>query len=267
MAAGAGQRIWTLAGVVWLEMLRRKDVYVLLILLASLLGYLLSLEFFGSTAAVRYIWEAGLLMAWLFSWVLTVSLVTRQIPNEERTGTIFPLLSKPVSRNEMLLGKWFGGWTAASVATAAFYAAVIGVVLVRGGEVDPVTLIQGYLLHAAMLAILAGLALTLSTCLTREAAMTLTYIAAIVCFLFVPRVAEMLVFAEGAARVFVSGLYYGLPHFELFDMRRRMVHGWGAAPWSVVGGILLYAFLWTLGLLFASAAIYRNKSLRRDLLG
>lgn len=266
MAYGAGQRIWTLASVVWLEMLRRKDVYVLLILLAALLGYLLSLDFFGSTAAVRYIWEAGLLLAWLFSWVLTVSIVCRQIPNEERTGTVFPLLSKPVSRNELLVGKWFGGWTAASVATAAFYAAVIGVVLLRGGAVDPFTLCQSFLLHAAMLAILAALALTFSTCLTREASLTLTYIVAVVCFLFVPRVAEMLVYAEGPARVFVSGLYYGLPHFELFDMRRRMVHGWGAAPWSVVAGILLYAALWTAGLLLASAAIYRNKSLRRDLL-
>ena len=79
--------------------------------------------------------------------------------------------------------------------------------------------------------------------------------------------AEMLLFAEGLARVFVAGLYYGLPHFELFDMRRRMVHGWGAAPWPVVAGVLLYACLWTAGLLCASAAIYRNKSLRRDLLG
>jgi ABC-type transport system involved in multi-copper enzyme maturation permease subunit len=267
MAAGRAQRIWTLAGVVWLEMLRRKDVYILLILLAALLGYLLSLEFFGSTAAVRYIWEVGLLLAWLFSWILTISLVSRQIPNEERTGTVFPLLSKPVSRNELLIGKWFGGWTAASVATAAFYGAVTGVVLLRGGDIEPITLVQGFVLHAAMLAILAALSLALSTFLTREAALTLSYIAAVVCFLFVPRVAEMLVYAEGPARVFVSGLYYGLPHFELFDMRRRMVHGWGAAPWSVVAGVLLYAVVWTAGLLFASAAVYRNKSLRRDLLG
>jgi ABC-type transport system involved in multi-copper enzyme maturation permease subunit len=256
-------RIGTLAGMVWMEMLRRKDVYVLMILLVFLLAYLLGLQFFESQAAHRYITEMGLLMAWLFSWILCIQLTSRQLPMEERSGTIFPLLSKPVRRWEILAGKWLGSWSASFTATAVFYVAVATVVEVRGGQITFPTYLQGYVLHAALLAILSALALMLSTRLTGEAAVTLSYLIAVVCFVFVPKAGEMLMYASGPSRGFVLGLYYGLPHFEFFDLRRRIVHGWGSAPWSVAMGTLIYGAAWTGALLLIAQLLYRGKPIHR----
>lgn len=263
MPCRSASRILTLAAMVWLEMLRRKDVYVLMILLTFLLAYLLGLEFFESQAAHRYIAEMGLLLGWLFSWILCIQLTGRQLPMEEQTGTIFPLLSKPVYRCEVVIGKWLGSWTASSVATALFYGAVCVVVWIRGGRADVGVYLQGYVLHAALLAVLSALALMLSTQLTAEAAMTLSYLAALICFVVVPKAGDMLLYAAGPSRGFVLGLYYGLPHFELFDLRRRMVHGWGPAPWSVAYGTLAYAAAWTVALLLIAHLLYRGKQFHR----
>ncbi|MBU1694112.1 MAG: ABC transporter permease subunit, partial [Verrucomicrobia bacterium] len=106
------RRALIIARVVWLDMLRRKDLYVMAILLLTLLFVLMSLNLFGLGAVIRYILDVGLLLAWLFSLVLVVGLAARQLPREESRGTIFPLLAKPVTRGELLLGKWLGSWTA-----------------------------------------------------------------------------------------------------------------------------------------------------------
>ena len=56
-----------------------------------------------------------------FSWILTIGLASRQLPTEERAGTVFPLLAKPVTRMELIVGKWAGCWVASLCATAVFY--------------------------------------------------------------------------------------------------------------------------------------------------
>ena len=70
-------RILVLARMVWLELFRRKDPYVLLLVLAALLGALLSFNIFGLGSLVRYIEDSGLLLTWLLSWVLAVQLAGR----------------------------------------------------------------------------------------------------------------------------------------------------------------------------------------------
>ena len=267
MSAGSLSRVAVIAQVIWRELIRRKDLYVLLILLAVMLGYLLSLEFFGSSSAVRYMLETGLLLAWLFSWILAINLTARQLPNEERRGTIFPLLAKPITRAELLAGKWLGGWTAACAGTVLFYLGVVVVALVRGAHISPAVMIQGFLLHAGLLAMLAALAVALSTRLNSDAATTLSYVIAVVCFLLVPKIPEMMVQAEGASRSFLGALYWALPHFEFFDLRRRIVHDWGMAPWSIALASLLYAALWTGILLGLGWFGYRKKLFKRELVG
>ena len=98
------KRILTIASVVWIELLRRKDVYVLFILLLAFLMILMSLNVFGLGGLVVYVKEIGLLLTWLFSWILAVNISSRLLPQEETQRTIFPLLAKPISRAEIVVG-------------------------------------------------------------------------------------------------------------------------------------------------------------------
>lgn len=258
-------RSLTIASVVWLELWRRKDLYVVLILLVALLGYLLSLNIFGLNASYRYVLETGLLLSWLMSWVLIVGLASRQLPEEEQRGTIYPLLAKPLTRGELIVGKWLGCWAAGSTATALFYVFTAAVVSFRDGPIEPLTLGQGLVLHCGLLGIVAALAMTLSTRLTKDAAATLTYILSAVCLVLLPDIPEILAQDNTASPQFLTMLYYTLPHFEVFDMRRRIVHAWGPAPASAVLGSLLYALAWSLLLLKLSWLAYQRKHFRREM--
>ncbi len=255
--------ILTIAAVVWLEVLRRKDLYVMLILLGALLVTLVSLNIFGLGTSVGYVKDIGLLMAWVFGWVLAITVGARQLPNEETRGTIIALLAKPVTRGELIAGKWLGAWTVVSAATATFYAVTAGIVMGFGGGFSIVALFQGILLHMGALAILTALGVMFSTRLNHDAACTMSYILSLAMFLVVPRVPEFLVGLGGWRASILLALYAALPHFELFDMRKRLVHGYGPMPWHTCAGIVAYAAVIAAICLLLAHMAYRHKHFSR----
>ena len=260
-------RIVTIAKVVWLEMLRRKDFYVLLILLVGLLFYLMSVNTFGLSGATRYVKDVGLLLTWVFAWILTINLAARQLPQEEKTGTIFPLLAKPIARWELVIGKWLGVWTGSCVALLSFYLINVLVVSLRGSSFDLESLFQGIILHTSLIAILAALATAFSTRFHSDAAMTLSYIVTLAAFTLAPNIPEMLPRADGSSIPALKVIYYLLPHLELFDMRHRIVHGWGAAPWSIAFASFFYGVVWTLLFLLLAWLSYHKKRFQRNITG
>lgn len=260
------RRVAIMAWVVCLEIIRRKDVYVLLILLGALLFVLLSLNVFGLGGVVRYVMDVGLLFAWLFSLILGVTSAARQLPREESSRTIFPLLAKPVTRGELVIGKWLGAWISTVVATGVFYALVVAVTKLRGGEVSYVTLWQGFTLHGLALAMVGALAIWLSARLNFDAATACSLIFIGACFFVAPRVPEMLVYEQGPAANALLALYYALPHLELLDLRMRIVHMWGRLPWRVFAMLTGYGLVWTVLLLTLAWLAYRRKPLRRGVI-
>jgi hypothetical protein len=58
----------------------------------------------------------------------------------------------------------------------------------------------------------------------------------------------------------LSGLYYAIPHLELFDVRDLIVHNWPLISWRIWGIATAYALLYA-GLLFLASWLgFRRKS-------
>lgn len=256
-------RVLTIAITVWREMLRRKEIYVLLIMLTALLYALLSVNIFGLGSTARYVMDLGLLMAWFFTLVLTVAVSSRQLPDEERRGTIYPLLAKPLTRKELLLGKWMGAWTAVSCASAAFYLLVAAVVKAYGGSFDWWTLAQGWVVHIASLAVIAAMGMAFSTRMTYGAAASMSYLVIASSYFMLPRVPEMLSGVKGGRATALMAIYYLFPHFELFDMRLRIVHEWGMVPPASFLTVIAYAAVLTAFFLYSSWLGYHRKNFKR----
>ncbi len=252
------------AGTVWVEGFRRKDAYVLWVLLAALLGVLAGVEVYGLARPARYVVDAGLLITWVFSGVLVVTLSGRQIAADETSGMVFALLSKPLGRGAYLAGKWLGAWSMALAATLLFYAVVAGMGAVRGGVSGPAVWGQAIALHAAALGIVGALTLALATRLTAGAAMTLGALLAVVGFALMPTLGARAAEAGGPAGAVLTAAHFALPHLELLDLRRRVVHAWGPSPWGPWLASLAYGIGWTaLGLLLAWLG-FRRRPLRQD---
>ncbi len=252
-------RILAIARTVWLEMIRRKDLYVALILLLALLMTLLSVNVYGLANVSRYVKDLGLLLTMVFAWILSINSAGRQLPQEEAKGTIYPLLAKPITRAELLLGKWLGAWSIAAVATVVFYALVASVVRLRGGGFSGPALLQALALHLTSLGIICGIALALSTRTTYGAAAALAYLFTFAAYAVAPQVPVWVLEAPGFRATALLFIYYALPHLDLFDMRQRVVHDWGAIPWTTFAVIVIYGVLWMAVCLLVAWLAYREK--------
>ena len=254
----------TIGYIVWLKILRRKDIYVLFILLGALLLALVSLNVFGLGAVTGYVKDIALVMTWLFSWILAAGLTAKELPHEETRRTIYPLLAKPVTRGELILGKWLGAWTVVSAATVMFYALILAVVWLMGGSLSPAPLLQGIVLHSAAIGMVCAFALLFSTRLHPDAAATLTYVLTGAAYLVVPRVPALAFKETGFRQDALLVLYHVLPHFEIFDMRRRILHDFGPIRFATWSLIVLYAAAVIAALLLLAWACYRRKRFSRE---
>lgn len=258
------RRVIAIAHVVWLDWIRRKDIYVFLALLTSLLLVLTSADLFGLRGAMRFVLDTGLLLAWLFGWFLALNAGSREFPLEESRGTVYLLLAKPISRAELVVGKWLGAWVSTVYAVLLFYVVTATVARLHGVRTAPVLLLQTFLLHAAGLAVLTALATWCATRFNRDAAASLAGVASAAAWLLVPRIPILVGQASGWRANALLTLYYALPHLELFDLRRRVVHEFPPVSSGTCLTVLAYGSTLTATLLLLAWVAYRRKHFTRD---
>src|SRR5947207_143783 len=97
-----------LASVVLKELYRRKDFYVLFVLTALISVLMGGMNFFNTPHIARYLREICLALIWVSSLVIAIGTAARQLPAERESRTIFPLLAKPVTRAQVIVGKFLG---------------------------------------------------------------------------------------------------------------------------------------------------------------
>ncbi|MDD5707573.1 MAG: ABC transporter permease [Kiritimatiellae bacterium] len=249
---------------VWLDWMRRKDAYVMLALLCGLLLALTSVNVFELQGTARYALDIGLLLIWGFSWLLALNAGSRELPQEESRGTVFLLLSKPLRRDQLLLGKWLGAWSSACAAVLLFYLATWVLLAAQGVSVQRLLLLQAILLHACAVGAIVALALLCSTRMNRDAAAAVAGVLSAASMLLVPQLPALAVHGSAARATLMQALYYALPHLELFDVRRRLVHEFGTLDAATFLLALLYGSILTAMLLLVAWLAYRRKPFTRD---
>jgi ABC-type transport system involved in multi-copper enzyme maturation permease subunit len=254
-------RIVAVAGVVIRELIRRKDFYVLFVLTAAITLLMGSLSFFNEEDIARYVKEICLLLIWLATLVIAVTTAARQLPAEKESRTIFPLLAKPISRTEVLLGKFLGCWVAVGIALVVFYLFFGIISVAREHELPLVNYLQAVWLHWLILGVVVALTLLGSLLLSPAANVSIVILGIVSIWTvgeFLNRLAAQ---TGGLTGWLVYAVYYVVPHVEIFDVRERVIHGWEPVPWIPVGLASAYALAYMALLLAASALWFRRKPL------
>jgi ABC-type transport system involved in multi-copper enzyme maturation permease subunit len=255
-------KILAVAGVVIKELYRRKDFYVLFILTALITLLMGSVAFFNDDRIIRYLKEICLLLIWLSALVIAITTAARQIPQERENRTIYPLLAKPITRWQVLLGKFVGCWLACGIALVVFYTFFALVVASREHTLPLGCYFQALWLHWQMLGIVVALTLLGSVALTTPAAnVTIVFLLSLG-ILFLGRhlniVAVRLPEPSGSL---LYALYFTIPHLEFFDVRELIVHDWGLVAWADIVWVTLYGLTYAAFFLLAACLVFRRKPL------
>lgn len=257
-------KVFAVAGVVIKELYRRKDFYVLFILTVLITLLMASINFFDNVQVIRFVKEICLLLIWLAALVIAITTAARQIPSERENRTIFPLLAKPISRWQVLLGKFAGCWAATGIALVVFYLFFAVVAASREHTLPLGAYIRVLWLHWQMLGIVVALTLLGSVLLSPAANITIVFIVSLGILLVgghLHMVARGM--AEPSASI-LTALYFIIPHLELFDMRDLIIHNWAGMdlpPWLDVTWATIYGLCYMAFFLLVACLVFRRKAL------
>ncbi len=243
-----------------LDLYRRKDMVVVVILFAVTLVPLAFFAPFGVAGASRQMNELALLLVWIFSIAISMGVSNRLLPPEFESRTIYPLLAKPVSRGTILLGKYLGAVTASLSALALFYLGYALLAGFREGFWFPVVIVQAFILHAAFACLLCAISVLGSLLLTPSANWTLTALVCVSMLVFGGKLPSYAASQGAPMRQILQAIDLLAPHFDFFDMRLRVVHHWAPVPWKVCAFIVLYSIIYSALGLFAAERLFHRKS-------
>jgi ABC-type transport system involved in multi-copper enzyme maturation permease subunit len=254
--------ILALTGVVIKELYRRKDFYVLFVLTAVITLAAGAVNFFHDDKIVRYVKDLCLLLIWVSSLLVAIVTTARQIPAERENRTIFPLLAKPVSRWQVILGKFFGCWLATGIALLVFYVFFAIITGSREQHWPILGYIQAVWLQWFMLGIVIALSLLGSIYFAAPSSTTTICFVVVVGILLVGAHLNTIALQQPPTmQKLVYTLYYLIPHLEWFDVRDRLVYDQDLVRWVDVALATLYAVTYT-GLFLVLAWLgFRRKSL------
>jgi ABC-type transport system involved in multi-copper enzyme maturation permease subunit len=254
--------VFAISGIVLKELCRRKDGYVLFIVTALICLVMASVSIFNDDKIVRYLKELCLLLIWICSLVIAVTATARQIPMERENRTLLPLLAKPLTRAELLLGKFLGCWLACGATLLCFYTFFGALAASREHHWPLVNYLQAAGLHWLMLAVVIAFTL-LGSLIFAAPSSNATIGFVLITFILVlgRHLNKVALHLPEPRRSVLYALYYAIPHLELFDVRDLIIHDWPPIAWSVCGAASLYALAYAAAFLIVACLVFRRRAL------
>jgi len=255
--------IHCIAKGVWLEAIRRKEIYVIVSIGCLMILAFTRIRFFGLDGLSKFHRETALNLMSMCTALTVVILASRQLPLEFTRRTIYPLLARPVPRGGFVLGKWIGVVSAGLFCLLLFLCIYLIACLVLGAPVHLTLLLQHTWLQLCMVMVMTSICFWLSMLCDFDASVTfgiLFYFTSTVFSNFLQEVHE----ASGpvgqtAARL----LNIVIPHLSLFNLSPKVVHGdfWPPLEVGVMIQLSLYAFGFALIFLSAAWLQFRRRAL------
>ena len=254
---------------VFRESVRDKILYnlvvfaVLLIAVSYLLGQLTAGQ------DVKIIKDLGLAAISIFGLLIAVFIGIGLVWKEVERKSIYGVLSKPVTREQFILGKFAGLaltlFVNVAVMTAAFYVvlAYLSTTFTLEAAAPPVDpgLLRAVLLIFVELLLVTAIALFFSTFSSPFLSAALTFgLWVIGHFNTDLRNFEAVVQSKPAAYL-ARALYYVLPNFAAFDIKTQVVYALPVPP-QYIATTALYGLVYVSLLLTAAVAIFSKRDFK-----
>jgi ABC-type transport system involved in multi-copper enzyme maturation permease subunit len=253
---GRLNRVAAVAATTFRESVRERVFYNLLAfaLLMTLSGLLLAR--LSIRQHEKIIKDVGLASIDVFGVAIALFLGVQLVSKEIERRSLFPVLAKPLSRDEFLLGRFVGLALTLAVNVAAMTAGLALTLAATGAKPTLSILAAVYPLYLSHL-LVVGLALLLSS-------LTGPTVAALgtLCLTVAGRLSDVVRNARSvlpdAPAFLVDAVYYLLPNFRNFDFKDRIAYG-DAVGLQALLWVTLYAAAYLGAVLSAALLVFRRR--------
>lgn len=239
------------------ESARNKMFYLLVFfgILFALSSKLVSFLTLGD--AMKVLKDTGLAAINFFCVLIAIFTGINLIYKEIEKKTVFNILSKPVSRDEFIIGKFLGLALTMLTALGAMAVIFFAFVAFNGGGFDTRIALYFFMLFLELLIIVA-LSLFFSSFTTP----ILSFIFTVSLYLIGQIIWTYNEFKGLVTvqlwRALTKVLYYLLPNLHKFNIKNEVVMGMAINPWSILYAVL-YALAYVLALLAITILVFRRR--------
>lgn len=256
------RNLWLVAKTIAIEAVRRKEIYAIVLVSLVLIGGLRMVKFFDLEGLGKFYREISLKLMNVATALTVILLAARQLPREFQNRTLYPLLAKPIGRNNFLLGKFLGVMFAAAFCYGLFMIVfLIGSMTIKL-PINNELFLQFIYLQFWNFAVLGGMAFMLSLLLNIDAAITISILLYLSSHVLMTLMSYIYDYLDLWQQTLILGLHFIVPQLTLFDLSAKVVHevwppiaSW--AIWVLTG----YAAVYTILYLSASCLLFRRRAL------
>jgi Cu-processing system permease protein len=239
------------------ESARNKMFYLLVFfgILFALSSKLISFLTIGD--ALKVLKDTGLAAINFFCVLIAIFTGITLVYKEIEKKTIFNILSKPVSRDAFIIGKFLGLALTMLTALGAMAAIFFLFVALNGGGFDPGIALYFFMLFLELLVIVA-ISLLFSSFTTPILSFIFTVSLYLIGHVMWTFNEFKSVLKSAAWRTFSHVIYYLLPNLDKFNIKNEVVMGTALHPWAILFSVL-YALAYILALLALTILIFRGR--------
>jgi ABC-type transport system involved in multi-copper enzyme maturation permease subunit len=218
------------------------------------------LEPFALGEAAKILRDFGLAAAVLFGILTTIIIGSALIHKDIEKKTIYTVLSKPVKRSEVILGKFLGLSSLIFLLVLAMLVIHQLVIFIREGAFDPILFIAlPFTIIEVM--VLLGILLFFSS----FSSTTLTSIMGVILFVVGHAVPDLKLFADQTKAVVLKyvayGFYYVLPNLENFNLRNDLVYRLPLHADQMIFSIC-YGIIYIVFLLYITTLLFERREFK-----
>ena len=202
--------------------------------------------------------DIGLAAMEVLGTIIAIFIGVGLVSKEIERRSLYPLLAKPVRREEFLLGKFLGLCFTLLVNVLVMAVGLYATLLTSSRHPDPGLLKAIYAIYLGLVLIVA-IALLFSS-VTSAALAAVCAFAVVVVGRYSDVIRNMQQVTDSAPRWLVLTLYYAVPNFRNFDIKDRVVYG-DPIAWGTLGWVTLYAALYAGIALVLAMVFFRRREL------
>jgi ABC-type transport system involved in multi-copper enzyme maturation permease subunit len=249
-------RVLAVAANTFRETVRERVLYNLVLFALLMTGSGLLLGQLSIRQDEKIIKDIGLAAMEFIGTLIAVFIGTGLVSKEIERKSLFPLLAKPLSREELFLGKFAGLAFTLLVNISVMTAGLYLTLLATGRRLEPGLLSAIAAIYLGLLLVVAFAMLFSS--LTSSALAAIFTVGIAVAGRFTDMVRGLREVAEDAPSWLGPALYAALPDFASFDLKNRVAYG-DPVPASLLLWIAAYGLAWTGFVLCLGLAAFRAR--------
>jgi ABC-type transport system involved in multi-copper enzyme maturation permease subunit len=253
------KKIWSIGLNTFKESFRKKMMYILLVFALIVIG---ASKFFGFLTAeeeLKMIKDVSFSTIEFFGALMAIFGSLYAISTEIERKTIYTLLTKPISRSDFVLGKFFGMAMILLVNFILISLFFIGLLIFKHSPPE-IDVLKTLVLIFVELIMISSITLSLGT-FSSDAFN-------VICSFFLYIVGHLTSYGrelvERTENVILKGLgdmlYTILPNYENFNIRDKVVVG-VSVNWAYVGNTVLYGVLYIAIALFIALYFFERREI------